>query len=226
MEMVAIIPARGGSKGLPHKNVRDLNGKPLLAWTVEAALGATSVGETYVSTEDDEIAAVARTHGAQVIARPAPLATDAALSRDVVLHALDVLAAAGRVPKWVVLLQPTSPLRTAAHIDACHALLADGTTRSVVSVCDVAHHPLKTLLLNEEGVAQPISQWADLEQPRQQLPAAKRPNGAIYIVDRAAFQAEKRFFLPPLRLFTMGAEQSIDIDTLADLNQAAVDLAD
>ncbi len=220
-DMVAIIPARGGSKGLKRKNLCDLAGKPLLAWTIQAALDAFWIGETYVSTEDAEIATTARRFGARVINRPAALAQDDSLSRDVLLHALEHLADQDRRPSWSAFLQPTSPLRTAAHIDACWSELWDGECRSIVSVCECEHHPYKSLLLDKDGAFQPLQAWSALEQPRQQLPRAFRPNGAIYMVQTDAFLKQKRFFPAPSCWFEMAPDESIDIDHRGDLNRAA-----
>ncbi|NNE19977.1 MAG: acylneuraminate cytidylyltransferase family protein, partial [Myxococcales bacterium] len=116
-ETVAVIPARGGSKGLPRKNIAELCGKPLIAWTIEAALKSATLTRAYVTTEDDEIAEIAARYGATVIVRPAELATDDARTEDVVLNTLDATARLGDSARYFALLQPTSPLRHEGHID-------------------------------------------------------------------------------------------------------------
>jgi CMP-N,N'-diacetyllegionaminic acid synthase len=134
VDVVGLIPARGGSKGIPRKNLVELGGKPLVAWTVEAALASSAVTRVVVSTDDDEIAAVARRLGAEVLDRPAELAADDTLMLDVVRHA------AAELPcEVLVLLQPTSPLRRAEHVDEAVALLLATGADSVLSVVEVPH---------------------------------------------------------------------------------------
>jgi CMP-N,N'-diacetyllegionaminic acid synthase len=131
MDVLGLIPARGGSKGIPRKNLAEVGGKPLLAWTVEAARAASELTRVVVSTDDDEIAAAA---GVEVLHRPAELAADDTPMLDVVRHAVGELS-----PDVVVLLQPTSPLRRAEHIDACVRLLLESGADAVVSVVEVPH---------------------------------------------------------------------------------------
>lgn len=220
--VMAIIPARGGSKGVPRKNLVQIAGRPLIAWTIEAALNCSAVTETWVSTEDDEIADVARALGAGVIARPSELAGDRSSSSDVVRHALlarrDMAAPA---PEIFALLQPTSPLRTARHLDDALALFR-GEVRSVISVCPVDHHPLKMLIETANGRLVPVGEPEDLERPRQALPPAFRQNGAIYVMRAEDFLAgEGGFLVQPMAPYRMPVRDSIDIDTLADVEAAA-----
>jgi len=120
MESVtAIITARGGSKGIPGKNIIEVNGKPLIAYTIEAALNCSMIGECYVTTDDNEIKRVGLRYGAEIIDRPSAFATDDASSQDAVSHALDQLSTRGKTPEYFALLQPTSPLRTSTHITQC-----------------------------------------------------------------------------------------------------------
>ena len=218
---VALIPARGGSKGLPGKNVRPFLGHPLIAWTIDAALNCPAVTETWVSTEDAEIAETARILGAQVIDRPAELASDHSSSSDVVRHALRVRHAISTwSPEAFVLLQPTSPLRTASHLTEALALL-EGHTRSVISVCSADHHPLKMLLETTDGALRPVGSTDDLERPRQALPPAYRQNGAIYAMRSADFLAgEGGFLVHPVAPYRMDDDHSVDIDMPADLETA------
>jgi len=207
--ITAIIPARGGSKGVKRKNIRETGGKPLLVWTIEAAKAAASLDNFYVSTEDEEIAALARTHGVQVLERPENLASDAAQCHDVVLDALDRLDPA---PDIVVLLQPTSPLRTGADIDACVQALVDRpAAMSATTVCEVDHHPAKCLEIMD-GMMKPYTNWADAEARRQDLPPVYRQNGAVYAVRTHYFREKGRFLLPPVAVHVMDAADSIDID--------------
>ncbi|MDD4287212.1 MAG: acylneuraminate cytidylyltransferase family protein, partial [Candidatus Peribacteraceae bacterium] len=140
-DILGIILARGGSKRLPRKNIASLNGKPLLAYTCEAALGSTLLTRVILSTDDEDIAAIGRQYGVEVpFMRPAHLATDKADSMDVLLYVLQELEKREHyAPSLVVLLQPTSPLRTSAHIDAGIVLLQQTGADSVVSVTEVPH---------------------------------------------------------------------------------------
>ncbi len=135
--VVAVIPARSGSKGVPGKNVKLLAGRPLIAWTIEAALAARTIDRVIVSTDGEEIAAVACAHGAEVVRRPPELATDEATTESALLHVLDTLAAAGEPdPDYVVTLEPTSPLRSAALIDTCVRLAVERGAECVATVVE------------------------------------------------------------------------------------------
>lgn len=212
---VAIVTARGNSKGLPRKNLRLLDGKPLLVHTIEAALISAYVSRCVVSTEDAEIATVAARCGAEVVIRPAKLSRDESSSQEVVRHALAAL----EYPPAFVLLQPTSPLRTAAHIDACLSLFFTSGAASVVSVCPVAVHPFKMLRL-EEGNLVPFSAREYLSMPRQTLPLVYRQNGSIYVASTESFLRHDAFILPPSVPYVMTEEESVDIDTGFDLEVA------
>lgn len=217
--IAAIITARGGSKGLPGKNLLPLLGKSLLAYSIEAARQCTLIDRVVVTTDDSAIAEAARQLGALVVNRPPGLATDEARSADAVAHALEHLAASGALPGIAVLLQPTSPLRTGAHLTQClEAFLAGGFAASV-SVSRSEAHPWKSLLMRD-GAVEPVKDWAQLEQPRQALPQACQPNGAIYVVKTERFLKARSFFLQPLTVFEMDAGDSIDIDSERDLADA------
>jgi CMP-N,N'-diacetyllegionaminic acid synthase len=213
-KVAGIIPARGGSKGLPRKNLRLLNGLPLIAYTIRAALEARFLDVVVVTTEDEEIAAVAETHGARVIRRPHSLATDAVQNTAVVRHALGLL---GEDVTHVVLLQPTSPLRRSADIDHCVELLLKSAASSVMSVTPVDHHPGKALRIGEGGEAIPFTNASDMESRRQDLPRVYRQNGAVYAIGRDDFVTRDRFILSPCLVHMMPAETSIDIDSEFDL---------
>lgn len=147
MEILAIIPARGGSKGIPRKNLAILAGQPLIAYTIRAARNAKLLNRVVVSTEDEEIAGVAKSHGAEVILRPSELALDTTPTEPVLLDVLKTLESKeGYVPDAVVLLQPTSPLRSESHIDEAIKKLYDTEADAVVSVCEAQHHNLSANL--------------------------------------------------------------------------------
>lgn len=216
MRIHAIITARGGSKGLPRKNERLLSGKPLLAYTIEAARGCPLISRTLVSTEDPALKALSLRCGAEVVDRPAEFAADLSPSQDAVRHALGWLEAQADLPDCFALLQPTSPLRTAEDLSRCLKDFQAAGARSAVSVAEAEPHPYKTLLL-EGGRLRPSFDEASLNTPRQALPKAYQLNGAIFVVGSRDFLKEGRFFLEPVMPFIMPRERSIDIDSESDL---------
>lgn len=207
--VVAVIPARRGSQGLPLKNLRLLDGVPLLTHSIRAALAASSVTTVVVSTEDAEIGAIAAAHGATVVRRPAELATHTAQNNGVVRH---VLESRGSIDRIVVLLQPTSPLRSAADIDACVSPILSGEARSAMTVTAVDHHPGKAVVI-EHGLVEPFTTDADMEARRQTLQQVFRQNGAVYAIGARDFIAHDRFYLRPCRGVIVPADRSIDIDS-------------
>jgi len=217
-KIVAIITARGGSKGLPRKNVLDLNAKPLIAHTIEAALKSEMFSKVIVTTDDIEIKEVSIKYGADVIDRPKELATDTASSLDVIEHTLRSLKEDGNEFSHFILLQPTSPLRTQKHIKEAWAKYENDNANSLVSVSEVEHTPFKMLIEDDNGNIKPLTNWRDLTKPRQQLPKAYLPNGAIYISEVENFLNTKNLFKSPLGIFVMGKEESVDVDTKEDLN--------
>lgn len=218
--VIAVIPARRGSKGLPLKNLRLLQGVPLVAHSIRGALAAALVDAVVVSTEDDEIAAVAADYGAVVVKRPPELATDTAQNNAVVTHVLESRARADRM---VVLLQPTSPLRTGAQIDACIAAIRDGA-KSAMTITAAEHHPGKAVIV-DNGLIEPFTNDADMEAQRQSLREVYRQNGAVYAIGVPDFLAHDRFYLRPCRGVIVPAEDSIDIDSEMDLALAELMLA-
>lgn len=215
-KIVAIITARGGSKGLPRKNVLDLNGKPLIAHTIDAAKESQIFDKIIVTTDDKEIKEVSLKFGAEVIDRPAELATDMASSMDVIEHSLKVLQKNEENYTHFVLLQPTSPLRTATYIKESWSKYLKDDANSLVSVMEVEHPPQK-MLIEKNGEVTPLTKWEDLTKPRQSLPKAYLPNGAIYICKIDKFMQGKNFFEKPLSIFEMDKKSSVDIDRKEDL---------
>ena len=214
--VTAIITARGGSKGIPRKNVRQVCGKPLIAYSIEAALNCALIDACYVTTDDDEIKEVSRRWGAQVIDRPAELATDTSLSSDAVAHALHFLKEQGRFPEYFVLLQPTSPLRTAKHLEECLQGFMLSGMKSAVSVTEAEHHPWKMLISGAHGL-QPLKDLQSLESPRQLLPKAYRINGAMYCLSSELFLETMSFYIEPAYTYPMSQLDSLDIDSEMDL---------
>ena len=218
MSVVAVIPARGGSKRLPRKNLALIDGRSILEWTIRSSLACASIDFTAVSTEDAQIAQVAKDAGVNVIARPKSLAIDSTPTQPVLVHAIRELQSTGHTPETLVLLQPTSPLRKASHIDACMRMYeGEG---SVISVVETSTSPFKAMFLDPAGEATPIRTWDELESPQDRLPRTFRPNGAIYVCNVRELVNSGRLFQVPVRLFPMTLEESVDIDTDADLQMA------
>lgn len=215
----AIITARGGSKGIPQKNIHPLCGKPLIVYTIEAALNCDLVNDCYVTTDNEDIKKISLEHGAKVIDRPASIAGDHSLSSDAVLHALAHLEKEAEVVDFFTLLQPTSPLRNSDHLTECLRSFWTSDCLSCVSVTEAEHHPLK-MALSIDGMLKPVLDVKSLEAPRQKLPTAYRINGAIYVMASPLFVEKKSFFVEPVHPYPMSKEESLDIDTIEDLKCA------
>lgn len=211
--VLALITARGGSKGLPRKNVLLAGGKPLVAWTVDAAISAECVDRVVLSSDDHEIMDAARSAGCDVpFCRPPHLASDVATSIDVVLHALNQLPGY----EYVVLLQPTSPLRTAADIDAAFELMIEIGAPSCVSVCDVDQSPYWMYRVAAGNRLQRLLPEIDGITRRQDLPPIYVLNGAIYIARIDWLRANRSFVGEETVAYLMPKERSLDIDTAQD----------
>lgn len=220
-EILSIIPAKGTSRGLPGKNLRLLCDKPLVQWTIEASMCSGHVTRTVVSSDSHEILGLARELGACVIERPADYSTDEASSESVMIHALECLEhREGYRPQAVVLLQPTSPLRAAGHIDGALELYIGGQCTAVISGYELERSPLKEFLLSDQGTLTAILDDRFPFMPRQQLPRAFRPNGAIYVVHADTFQHTGSLLTDRTLPFYMDEKVSIDIDTPEDLAAA------
>ena len=223
MKILAIIPARGGSKGVPRKNIRNLAGKPLIAWTIEAALASSELDRVFVSTEDDEIAAISRDLGADApFLRPAELAADDTTTLAVLQDVLARLKAEeGYVPDVVMTLQPTSPLRSARHIDEAIFLFeADRNADSLVSCIEVPHifHPESVMIADEQGYLRP---YLDQPQPtrRQDKASVFARNGAAIYMTRTGW-LDQFIFGGNLIAYPMDDVSSLDIDSEQDLERA------
>ena len=213
-----IIPARGGSKGLPRKNILPINDKPLICYTIDAARGVTDDKNICVSTDDAEIKQVVESYGLKVhFTRPAELANDKAGSREVILHAIDFYKQTwGKIYSKVCLLQPTSPLRTSQHIIEAFKLWNDNIDM-VVSV-KISHAATVLCLENKDGYVELCFNTAG--KRRQEVPVYYEYNGAIYIinVERLKSLTMNRFTFK--KKYVMDAKSSIDIDTHMDFHLA------
>lgn len=217
MQLIAVIPARGGSKGVPRKNIRLLCGKPLIAYSIEAARQSRAVNRTLVSTDDREIAAICRDMGAEIRMRPANLAQDETPTRDVLHHIAKELETEGYVPDAVLTLQPTSPLRTARHIDEAVAeFVAHPDADSLVSCMEVPHifHPMSVMRRTNDGYLEPYLQDPQPHR-RQDKEAVFARNGAAIYITRTG-RLREYVFGGRLVPYFMDIESSLDIDTLDD----------
>ena len=211
---LAIIPARGGSKRLPKKNVLELAGKPLIAWSIEAAKESKYIDSVVVSSDDNEILSVAIEHGAQSLKRPVELASDEATTADTLVHVIKNMKEAY---DYIVLLQPTSPLRDAQDIDEAIKYLFEKEAKSIVSVCEMEHSPLWANTLPNDRNMQTFLKEEGINRRSQDLEPYYRLNGAIYICKTEEFLKAKSFFLKEnVFAYEMPQNKSVDIDTDLD----------
>jgi len=217
-KILAIIPARGGSKGVPGKNIRLLNGKHLICHTIEEALKSKYLDRVFVSTDDAVIARISSNCGANVIQRPQELAQDDSSIIDVIFHAIEVVKDEFTfIPDIVIRLQPTSPLRDVNDIDAAIELYINNKcdSVSVISMCKVEHSPYWCFKF-DDGDFEPLFGDKYLRMRRQELPDVYRPNGAIYITSLINLNKNKEFYCNNIIPYFMPAEKSIDIDEEID----------
>jgi CMP-N-acetylneuraminic acid synthetase len=215
MKVLAIIPARGGSKGVPGKNKKIISGMPLISYTLDAARKSRRISELYVSSDDVEILEIARSFSCKLHERPEALATDHSPVADTVR---DILAQSTEMFDAVMILQPTSPLRTGHDIDQTIALLEqDSSIQSVISVVPMDDiHPARMYTLNEHGVMEPFV--PEFEQVRRQdIPVAYYRNGSIYLTRTEAFLKNNSLMNKPIRPHVMSFEWLLNIDSPRDV---------
>ncbi len=216
---LAIIPARGGSKRLPRKNVLDLCGKPLIAWSMEAGLKSKYISKVVVSSDDEEILKIATKNNVDIIKRPYELASDTATTFDAIEHAIKNL----ENYDYVVLLQPTSPLRNEKHIDEAIELLEEKNADAVISVCEVEHSPLWCNTLDETFDMSNFLPDEVLSKRSQDLAKYYRLNGAIYICKTEKLLKNRGFFIKEnIFAYVMKREESVDIDAEIDFKISEV----
>jgi N-acylneuraminate cytidylyltransferase len=219
MKAVAIIPARGGSKGIPRKNLQPLAGKPLVAHTIEQAQAAQSIGRVIVSTDDVEIGTVAQAYGAEVVWRPASISGDTASSEAALLHVLETLQQnEGMLPEVLVFLQCTSPLTLAADIDGAVQTLVTENADTALAVTPFHYFLWQR---TEDGDAVGINHDKQVRLLRQQRSPQYLETGAIYVMRTAGFLATKHRFFGKTALYVMPAERCLEIDEPSDLQMAA-----
>ncbi|MBR5637905.1 MAG: acylneuraminate cytidylyltransferase family protein [Pseudobutyrivibrio sp.] len=222
--MIAFIPARGGSKGLPGKNIKPLNGKPLIAYAIDAAKASKYIDRVIVTTDDEEIAAVAKQYGAEVpFMRPAELASDTATAVDVYIHASEfVMNETGEpVDKFMVLL-PTAPLRTTAHIDGAVEAFNQHGADTLISVTEAETPPSWYMNMDGRGcIANAgFGMKGAIVNNRQVNDAYYIPNGAIYILDYKLLKEKRTYYSDNTYGYVMSRIESIDIDNIDDFEYA------
>jgi CMP-N-acetylneuraminic acid synthetase len=210
MEVLCIIPARGGSKGIPYKNIISIAGQPLLSWTIEVALGSKNINRTIVSTDDVEIAGVAREYGAEVVMRPDEISGDLASSEDALLHVIESLQRdEGYVAELVVFMQCTSPLTRSEDLDKAIQLLLQ-TGSDVVFSAAQSHAFLWRI--DEKGLAIGVNHGINHRPMRQQKPPEYQETGAFYVFRASGFRTHCHRFFGKIMLYEMPPERSMDID--------------
>lgn len=215
MNIVAIIPARGGSKGIPKKNLINFRGKPLIQWSIEAALQSKYITDVVISSDSDEILSESKKNDKVItLKRPSFLAQDQSRTEPVLLHALENLE---KKYNYLILLQPTSPLRTAEDIDKAFEKIFEAKTDTLISVTSLDFHPFKTFTISNSGYLKGIINNDYPFFSRQQLPKTYKANGAIYIIETNIFINNKSLITEQTIPFEMSNEKSLDIDTLDDL---------
>lgn len=214
---LAIIPARGGSKRLPQKNVLDLKGKPLIAWSIEAGLQSKYIDKVIVSSDDKDILTISKKYGADTLNRPNNLASDTATTFDAIKHTIEN----SNKYDYIILLQPTSPLRNFKHINEAIELLEIKDADAMISVCAMDHSPLWSNTLDETLSINNFLKDEILNKRSQDLETFYRLNGAIYICKTEKLLEEKNFFLRDnIFAYKMDKESSIDIDEEIDFKVA------
>ena len=220
MNIVAIIPARSGSKGIPNKNLKDVGGKPLICWSIEAAIQSKYINKIVVTSDGDDILEISSKYEeVTALKRPERLAQDNTPTTPVVTHALESLAIDQDTFEYLILLQPTSPLRTATDSDLAFEAMNTSDANALISVVAPEHHPLKCFKANENGYIEGLVNNEYPFTPRQELPKVFQPNGAIYIIKIDEFLNRETFFTDKTIAFEMSASKSIDVDTIEDIKK-------
>lgn len=217
-KILALIPARGGSKGIKDKNIIDLGGKPLISYSIACGLQSKYIDAVVVTTDSENIAEVSRQYGARVpFMRPAELALDTSSTMEAVLHAVETLKEMGESYDAFVLLQPTQPLRTSEDVDRAIEVYFENGEKDLISVSPVTEHPILMRTIGEDGKLHPLLQAATIR--RQDMPPYYRLDGCIYINNIERLDENTNFAANPIP-FIMGKEHAVDIDELVDLHLA------
>lgn len=220
-KILAFIPARAGSKGVKNKNIKELAGKPLIAYTIEEAIKSNLFEDIIVSTDSEEIADIARHYGASTpFLRPKELATDYSPTIDAIFHCVDYMKNNEKEYDAIMLFQPTSPLRRVHHIKEAYELFLQKSADFVVSICECDHSPLWTNTIDLDLRMDNFLRDEIKNIRRQEFTQYYRLNGAIYIAKVRSLRKEKSFFGNNSYAYIMDKSSSIDIDTIDDLEFA------
>lgn len=221
--MLAVIPARGGSKGVPGKNIKELAGRPLIAYTIKAAIDSNIFERIIVSTDSPQIAEIAVDFGAEVpFLRPHEISGDLTSSDDVILHALSFYQQQGIEYEEVCKLQPTSPFRSGKHLQEAYQLFCERNADFLVSVCECEHSPLWSGIIGDDLRLEHFISEEAKRACRQELPTYYRLNGAIYMGKTKRFYENKSFLGENGVAYIMSQEESVDIDSPLDFKIAEV----
>jgi len=216
MKVIAIIPARGGSKGIPKKNIKILSGEPLIAYTIKDALKSDKISRVIVSTDDDEVSKISREYGSEVIKRPKNLARDDSSVIEAIFHVINELQIKNDKNSIIILLQPTSPLRTVEDINnSIDIYMNSEPCQSVISVFETTHPPFWSLKIIN-GYLKPLFGIEMYERRRQDFEKVYIPNGAIYLINIDTLIKFKTFNCKYTVPYIMPKEKSIDIDDEID----------
>ncbi|MEE1250770.1 MAG: acylneuraminate cytidylyltransferase family protein [Lachnospiraceae bacterium] len=223
MKHIAVIPARSGSKGLKDKNIKDLNGKPLLAYSIEAAQKSGKFDTIHVSTDSEHYAEISREYGADVpFLRSAELASDISSTWDAMRFVLENYRKMGKEFDTITVLQPTSPLRTAEDINGAFQLFEEKDANMISSVCEMEHSPLWSNTLPEDLSMKDFEDERVAFLPRQSLPTYYRENGAIYLMKTSHLFSDSNIYKDRCYAYIMDPEHSVDIDDEMDFMFAEV----
>lgn len=217
--IIAIIPARQGSKGIPHKNIKSMAGKSLIIHSINAANSSKYIKNIIISTDDPQIASIIPKDKVKIIKRPSELATDESNIIDVIFHSLNYLEKKKITADIILLLQPTSPLRTAKDIDKAVEIFVNHDCESVISVSEIEHSPFWSLEI-KDNYLKPKFGEEYFNMRRQDLPKLYSPNGAIFISTPQYLKKNKTFYSKKTLPYIMPQERSIDIDTELDFKFA------
>lgn len=218
--IIALVPARGGSKGVPGKNMRKICGIPLVGYTIQAAMKSIYVDQVYITSDDEQTLSYGRSIGANTIHRPAEFSNDTASANSVVEHFLGTLTNSliGKNP-YIAYLQPTSPLRTAKHLDDAFIKMRARNLHKLISVVEMTDTPFKSFVLNQHGRLEALFDERMTNKRRQDLPVVYLPNGAIYIFPVSDFRHNNSFPSNGSYPYIMSKEDSLDIDTESDFDR-------
>ena len=223
-KILSIIPARGGSKGVPRKNIKNLNGKPLIAWTIESSKNSKCIDRLIVSTEDKEISEISQKYGAEVpFLRPDEFSKDDTPGIEPIIHVINYMKNNHNYyPDYVMALQCTSPLRNEKHIDeAIELILSNENADSLISVTEVEHTPYWNKLIDDKGFLSDFIKYDKSKLSRRQdFEKVYRLNGAIYIAKTDMLLTQRTFETKNTISYIMDKKSSVDIDTIEDFNLA------